>query len=77
MDTFSPHFDWLRVFPCLRSKCFICNKIESFGSDEIEGLYCNECLDEYSDVLDDIRLQSYSTSGSGSSQETNDTDSDD
>lgn len=84
MNTFAPHLNWLRVFPCLRSKCFICKKVESFGrenllinSDEIEGFYCNECWEEYADVFEEIRCQSYSASESGSSQDTNDSDSDD
>lgn len=84
MNTFSPHLDWLRLFPCVRSKCFICNKIESsdrkdilIGSEEIDGLYCRECWEEYSNIFEEIRFKFYSSSGSGSSQETNDTDSDD
>lgn len=84
MNRFEPRLNWLRIFPCLRNKCFICNKTESFGPeniligcDEIEGLYCNTCWEEYSDVFEEIRFKFDSASESGSSQETNDTDSSD
>lgn len=77
----APRLNWLRVFPCLRRKCFICTEIESFGnenilvsSDEFEGFYCEECWQEYTEVFHEIRLRRYSASESGS---TNDTDSSD
>lgn len=84
MNTFAPRLNWLRVFPCVRNRCFICNEIESFGpdviligSDEIEGFYCKECWDEYSDIFEEMRVQCYSVSESGSTQNTDDTDSSD
>lgn len=76
--------NWFRIFPYLRRRCFICNEIESFGqenvlisSDEFEGFYCEECWQEFSVVFDEIRLKRYSASESGSSHESDDTDSTD
>ncbi|XP_037038627.1 protein sneaky [Bradysia coprophila] len=84
VNRFPRYFDWLKVLPCARNKCFICNKVESFGrdgrlidSDAIEGRYCNDCCEEYEDVLEEIRLKYSSGSDSGSSQGTSDSDSTD
>lgn len=84
IQKFAPHLNWLRILPCVRRKCFICNAIESFGlenvflnSDEFAGFYCNECWQEFAVVFDEIRMRRYSGSESGTSHETGDTDSTD
>lgn len=85
MNTVARRLTWLRMFSCLRRKCFICNVTESFGSENVligsdgnDGLYCSMCWEEYSDMIEEIRFKLYTTSESESIQDTNDsTDSSD
>lgn len=84
IQKFAPRLNWLKILPCVRRKCSICNEIESYGhenvllsTDEFQGFYCNECWQEFTEVFEVVRLKRYSASETGSSHDTDDTDSTD